>query len=187
MEFLKVKFKWILSLFLTVFSMSSSFLGCTLEDLDSFLGNEETITAENQNETTTNNNITNSNNSSSSSEENLKEDISESKEYSSKEEVAAYINKYNKLPSNYITKKEAENLGWESSKGNLWDVADGKSIGGDKFGNREGLLPKKSGRQYYECDIDYNGGYRGAKRIIYSNDGLIYYTEDHYKTFEQLY
>ena len=167
--------------------MASSFLGCTLEDLDSFLGNEETITAENQNETTTNNNITNSNNSSSSSEENLKEDISESKEYSSKEEVAAYINKYNKLPSNYITKKEAENLGWESSKGNLWDVADGKSIGGDKFGNREGLLPKKSGRQYYECDIDYNGGYRGAKRIIYSNDGLIYYTEDHYKTFEQLY
>lgn len=69
----------------------------------------------------------------------------------------------------------------------MWDVADGKSIGGDKFGNREGLLPKKSGRQYYECDIDYNGGYRGAKRIIYSNDGLIYYTEDHYKTFEQLY
>ncbi len=188
MEFLKGKFKWILSLFLTVFLMASSFLGCTLEDLDSFLGNEETITAENQNETTTNNNITNStNNSSSSSEENLKEDISESKEYSSKEEVAAYINKYNKLPSNYITKKEAENLGWESSKGNLWNVADGKSIGGDKFGNREGLLPKKSGRQYYECDIDYNGGYRGAKRIIYSNDGLIYYTEDHYKTFEQLY
>ena len=187
MEFLKWKFKWILSLFLTVFLMASSFLGCTLEDLGSFLGNEETITAENQNETTTNNNITNSNNSSSSSEENLKEDISESKEYSSKEEVAAYINKYNKLPSNYITKKEAENLGWESSKGNLWDVADGKSIGGDKFGNREGLLPKKSGRQYYECDIDYNGGYRGAKRIIYSNDGLIYYTEDHYKTFEQLY
>ena len=91
MEFLKGKFKWILSLFLTVFLMASSFLGCTLEDLDSFLGNEETITAENQNETTTNNNITNSNNSSSSSEENLKEDISESKEYSSKEEVAAYI------------------------------------------------------------------------------------------------
>ena len=96
MEFLKEKFKWILSLFLTVFLMASSFLGCTLEDLDSFLGNEETITAENQNETTTNNNIANSTNN-SSSEENLKEDISESKEYSSKEEVAAYINKYNKL------------------------------------------------------------------------------------------
>ena len=38
-----------------------------------------------------------------------------------------------------------------------------------------------------ECDIDYDGGYRGPKRLIYSNDGLVFYTEDHYKTFEQLY
>ena len=73
-----------------------------------------------------------------------------------------------------------------ASKGNLWKVTKKMSIGGDRFGNNEGLLPKKSGRQYYECDIDYRGGSRGAKRIVYSNDGLIFYTADHYETFEQL-
>lgn len=61
------------------------------------------------------------------------------------------------------------------------------SIGGERFGNYEGSLPEKSGRRYYECDVDYSGGYRGAERIIYSSDGLIYYTEDHYRTFERLY
>ncbi len=107
--------------------------------------------------------------------------------YTSKEEVALYLYTYGHLPENYLTKKEAQALGWDNKKGNLQDVAPGMSIGGDKFGNREGLLPDASGRQYYECDIDYEGGYRGAKRIIYSNDGLIFYTEDHYESFEQLY
>lgn len=78
-------------------------------------------------------------------------------------------------------------LGWESDKGNLWDVTDKGSIGGDSFGNREGLLPKANNRKYFECDINYNGGFRGAERIVYSNDGLIYYTKDHYKTFEKIY
>ncbi|MCQ2508745.1 MAG: ribonuclease [Dorea sp.] len=113
--------------------------------------------------------------------------IDEDGSYSSKEEVALYIHTYGKLPSNFITKKDAEALGWNSSKGNLWKVADGKSIGGSYFGNYEEKLPKKKGRQYYECDINYDGGYRGAERIIYSNDGLIFYTNDHYETFEQLY
>ena len=107
--------------------------------------------------------------------------------YTSKEDVAAYLNQYQHLPSNFITKKEAQALGWESSKGNLDEVAPGKSIGGDRFGNYEGVLPKADGRQYYECDIDFTGGYRDSKRIVYSNDGLIYYTEDHYETFELLY
>lgn len=107
--------------------------------------------------------------------------------YTGKEEVAAYLNKYKQLPDNFITKKEAKKLGWVSKKGNLSKVAPGKSIGGDKFGNYEGTLPEKKGRKYYECDIDSTGGYRGAKRIIYSNDGFIYYTEDHYNTFELLY
>ena len=107
--------------------------------------------------------------------------------YSTPELVAAYIHTFNKLPSNFITKKEAEQLGWVSSKGNLWDVTDEMSIGGDKFGNREGLLPKKNGRQWYECDVNYYGGYRGSERILYSNDGLIYYTDDHYESFTQLY
>ena len=106
--------------------------------------------------------------------------------YSSKDEVAAYLQEYQHLPDNYLTKNEAYDLGWDPDEGNLWDVADGMSIGGDKFGNREGLLPKESGRQYYECDIDYEGGYRNGKRIVYSNDGLIYYTEDHYESFEEI-
>ena len=113
--------------------------------------------------------------------------VSEDGEYTSKEEVALYIHLYNHLPGNYITKKEAQDLGWDSSKGNLNTVAPGKSIGGDKFGNREGLLPKKDGRVYYECDIDYKKGSRNAKRIVFSNDGLIYYTEDHYESYELLY
>lgn len=107
--------------------------------------------------------------------------------YTSKDEVAAYIHEYGHLPSNFITKKQAKKLGWVSSEGNLGKVAPGKSIGGDYFGNYEGNLPEAKGRDYYECDIDSTGGYRGAKRIVFSDDGLIYYTEDHYETFELLY
>ena len=113
--------------------------------------------------------------------------VYEDEEYTSKEEVAAYIYEFEHLPSNYITKKEAKALGWESSKGNLQKVAPGKSIGGDRFGNYEGLLPDKKGRTWTECDINYEGGRRNGERIIFSNDGLIYYTDDHYNTFEQLY
>ena len=113
--------------------------------------------------------------------------VDEDGTYTSKDEVAAYIHAYGHLPSNFITKKEAKALGWVSNQGNLGEVAPGKSIGGDYFGNYEGQLPEKKGRSYYECDIDSTGGYRGAKRIIYSSDGLIFYTEDHYNTFEQLY
>ena len=113
--------------------------------------------------------------------------ISENGAYSSKDEVAEYLHEFGHLPPNYLTKKEAQDLGWVANKGNLWEVAPGKSIGGDRFGNREGLLPEAPGRKYYECDIDFDGSYRNAKRIIYSNDGLIFYTEDHYESFRQLY
>ena len=113
--------------------------------------------------------------------------ISEDGEYTSKEEVAGYIYLYGHLPENFITKNEAKALGWDSKAGNLKDVAPGKSIGGDYFGNYEGLLPEADDREYHECDIDSDGGFRNAKRIVFSNDGLIYYTEDHYKTFELLY
>ena len=111
--------------------------------------------------------------------------LREDGQYSSKSEVGLYLYLYGKLPSNFITKKEAQNLGWVSKEGNLWEVAPGMSIGGDKFGNYEGILPE--GKKYYECDIDYQGGFRGEKRIVYSTDGYIYYTEDHYESFEQLY
>ena len=107
--------------------------------------------------------------------------------YTSKEDVALYLYTYQKLPSNFVTKSEAQKMGWDSSKDNLQKVCKGCSIGGDRFGNREGLLPDKKGRKYYECDIDYKGGSRNAKRIVYSNDGLIYYTNDHYQSFELLY
>jgi guanyl-specific ribonuclease Sa len=113
--------------------------------------------------------------------------VKKGQSYSTKDEVAAYINEYHELPPNFITKAEAQKLGWDNSKGNLWIVTNKMSIGGDRFGNLEGLLPKAKGRQYYECDIDYHGGYRGAERIIYSSDWLIFYTDDHYKTFTQLY
>ena len=113
--------------------------------------------------------------------------VEEDGTYTSKEEVALYIHTYGKLPSNFVTKKEAQAAGWDNKKGNLQDVIPGASIGGDRFGNYEGILPDKKGRKYYECDIDYEGGYRGGKRIVFSNDGLIFYTEDHYESFETLY
>ncbi len=106
--------------------------------------------------------------------------------YTSKNDVAAYIHAYGKLPENFMTKKDAQALGW--SGGSLERYAPGKCIGGDYFGNYQNLLPKASGRKYYECDIDTLGkSSRGAKRIIYSNDGLIFYTSDHYESFTQLY
>ena len=106
--------------------------------------------------------------------------------YTTKEDVALYLHQYGRLPSNFITKQEARELGW--SGGSLEPYAPGMCIGGDRFGNYEGLLPEKDGRRYTECDIDTLGAEeRGAKRIVFSNDGLIYYTGDHYKTFERLY
>lgn len=116
--------------------------------------------------------------------------IDEDGHYTSKEEVALYLYTYGKLPSNFITKKEAEDLGWkkkDGEAGQLHVVAPGMSIGGSSFGNYEGLLPEKKGRKYFECDINYVKGNRGAERLVYSNDGLIFYTGDHYESFEQLY
>ena len=106
--------------------------------------------------------------------------------FTTKEDVALYIHTYGKLPENFITKDEARNLGWNG--GGLEDFAPGKCIGGDRFGNYEELLPDAPGRTWTECDIDTRGAdSRGAKRIVFSNDGLIYYTEDHYESFELLY
>ena len=112
--------------------------------------------------------------------------IEEDGTYTTKEDVARYIHTYGHLPDNFITKKQAQALGWEG--GSLEPYAPGKCIGGSRFGNYEGTLPEKDGRTYTECDIDTLGAEkRGGKRIVFSNDGLIYYTEDHYETFELLY
>jgi ribonuclease T1 len=112
--------------------------------------------------------------------------LDEDGEYTSAEDVALYLHLHAHLPQNFITKKDARALGWNG--GGLDDYADGKCIGGDRFGNYEGLLPDTPGREYHECDIDtLHAASRGAKRIVYSNDGLIYYTEDHYESFILLY
>ena len=112
--------------------------------------------------------------------------IDEDGTYNSVEDVSLYLHTYDHLPENYLPKSEARYLGWTG--GSVEQVAPGCAIGGDRFGNREGILPAAQGRSYYECDIGTIGeSSRGAKRLVYSDDGLIYYTEDHYETFTLLY
>lgn len=101
--------------------------------------------------------------------------------------IVDYLAVYGKLPDNFLTKNEAKALGWDSYVNYVGDVAPGMSIGGDRFGNYEGKLPTKKGRQYYECDCYYTGTKRNAYRLIFSNDGLYYYTEDHYETFTEMH
>ena len=103
------------------------------------------------------------------------------------QDIADYIFAHGTLPDNFLTKNEARQLGWDSSKNYVSDVAPGYSIGGDKFGNYEGLLPDASGRKWYEADANYTAGPRGAERILYSSDGLVYYTNDHYQTFTEMH
>lgn len=99
--------------------------------------------------------------------------------------VVLYLDAYGILPSNYITKSDAEALGW--SGGSVQKYKEGAAIGGSRFGNYEGLLPKAPGRNWTECDIDTDGtSSRGAKRLVFSNDGLYYYTDDHYESFQEV-
>ena len=107
-------------------------------------------------------------------------------DYDDRDRVALYLHLFGELPPHFITKAEARKLGWDG--GEVEDFRPGAAIGGDWFGNYEGLLPKKKGRSYYECDVGTVGKRsRGAKRIIYSSDGLVYYTDDHYESFTLLY
>ena len=101
--------------------------------------------------------------------------------------IADYIFEHGCLPDNFITKSEAQALGWDSSYNYVGDVAPGMSIGGDRFGNYEGLLPKAKGRQYYEADCYYEGKKRNGHRIVYSNDGLVFYTSDHYESYVEMH
>ena len=113
-------------------------------------------------------------------------ELPEDGQYDTKDEVALYLFLYGHLPDNFVTKRQARDAGW--SNGSLEPYFPGCSIGGDVFQNREGLLPKVKGRTYYECDIGTTGKKsRGSKRIVFSNDGLIYYTDDHYESFTLLY
>lgn len=103
------------------------------------------------------------------------------------QDITDYIFAHGTLPDNFLTKSEARQLGWDSSQNYVSDVAPGYSIGGDRFGNYEGLLPDASGRKWYEADANYTAGPRGAERILYSSDGLVYYTNDHYQTFTEMH
>ncbi|EMI5490812.1 ribonuclease [Providencia stuartii] len=100
--------------------------------------------------------------------------------------VVSYLQKHQQLPSFYITKKAARDAGWNPKRGNLCEALPGKAIGGDRFSNREKQLPTAPNRQWYEADLNYNCGHRGADRLLYSSDGMIYVTADHYKSFEKI-
>ena len=117
--------------------------------------------------------------------------VYEDEYYFTHEKVALYIHVFERLPDNYLTKSEAEALGWNSSERNLREVTEEGMVGGDRFYNFEGNLPEASGRLYFQADVNYDfeksGGTRGPERIVYSDDGLVYYTADHYDTFELLY
>lgn len=162
---MKKKLLGILLIFMTLFVA----IGCSL---DMVIENQENNVEDVQNEQDV---------------DDVEDIIEENQAYYTVDDVALYINTYGKLPTNYLTKSQASKLGWKSSEGNLWEVTEMGVIGGDVFGNYEGILPDEEGRKWFECDVNYNGGYRGAERIVYSNDGLIYYTSDHYESFTQLY
>ncbi len=104
-------------------------------------------------------------------------------ELTNDEIVVKYLKEHGELPEYYITKSEAKSLGWIPSKGNLCEVAPGKAIGGDIWTNRQKSLPTKSGRRYFEADLNYNCGNRNADRVVFSNDGLVFVTFDHYRSF----
>ena len=179
-----MRLKRIIALFLSAVIALSFLASCAeidvtgiLEEVEKILEEENTVVADDPNESSQEQNP---------KEENNEAQIDENGSYTSKDDVALYIHTYGKLPSNFITKEEARDLGWDG--GGLEPYAPGMCIGGDYFGNYEGLLPEKKGRKYTECDIDTMGkSSRGEKRIIFSNDGLIYYTDDHYESFTLLY
>ncbi|MDY6387986.1 MAG: ribonuclease domain-containing protein [Fibrobacter sp.] len=127
--------------------------------------------------------------SSSIAAKSIYEAVEESGLYTTKDSVAAYLCKFDKLPSNYVGKNEGQSL-YESKTGNTFEkwnfnpwTTIGVMIGGDVFDNREGLLPSGS---YHEADVDYSAKNRGTKRLIYQSDCVIYYTADHYETFDKL-
>lgn len=112
--------------------------------------------------------------------------VQEGEYYYDLENVVLYLDAYGNLPDNYITKKEAQELGWQG--GSVEKYLEGAAIGGDRFGNYEGQLPKEQGRRYTECDLNTNGkSSRGAERLVFSNDGLYFHTEDHYDTFTEVW
>lgn len=104
-------------------------------------------------------------------------------ELTNEDTVINYVKSNQRLPDYYITKGEARKQGWVASKGNLCDVLPGRAIGGDTFSNREKILP--SGNKYFEADVNYNCGNRNADRIVFTKNGEVWLTKNHYKSFEK--
>ncbi|SFM98396.1 ribonuclease [Izhakiella capsodis] len=100
--------------------------------------------------------------------------------------VVSFLQQHQRLPDFYLTKRQARHQGWQPDKGNLCQVLPGRAIGGDRFGNREKRLPEQAGRRWFEADINYHCGKRGRDRLLYSSDGLIFVTHDHYQHFQQV-
>lgn len=116
-----------------------------------------------------------------SSRQNSSSDISV---LTQQQRVADYLRQHQQLPAYYLRKGDARKQGWDPAKGNLCQVLPGRAIGGDRFSNREGGLPDKNGRRWFEADVNYQCGRRGTDRMLYSSDGLIFVTRDHYRHFE---
>ena len=113
--------------------------------------------------------------------------VEEDGEYTSMEEVSLYIHLYGHVPPNFVSKTKARRAGWIADQGNLQDVLPGMSIGGGGWHNDERVMPGSPDDQWFECDIDYEGGYRNAQRLVYSDNGMIFYTEDHYESFARIF
>ncbi len=94
-----------------------------------------------------------------------------------------------RLPSDYVRKGEARDLGWRPGS-NLCDSAPDRTIGGDRFQNREGRLPDAPGPVNGSRPTSISTrGRRGAKRLVFSNDGLIFGllpATDHYESFTEV-
>lgn len=110
-------------------------------------------------------------------------DSSEIDELTAEKRVIDFVQTHKELPEYYLTKVEARSQGWVASKGNLCAVLPGHAIGGDKFSNREKTLPV--GAQYFEADVNYTCGRRNADRIVFTKNGDVWLTHDHYKTFQK--
>ncbi|CAD7798289.1 Ribonuclease [Chryseobacterium aquaeductus] len=104
-------------------------------------------------------------------------------ELTAEKRVIDYVKINHQLPDFYLTKNEAKKQGWNPSQGNLCEILPGKAIGGDHFNNREGKLPKAG--KYFEADVNYNCGNRNADRIVFTKNGEVYLTKNHYKSFEK--
>ena len=146
-----------------------------------YLINNYRIEKKNQNSEVVENSIIKSEKSNSDEENSFDENSIQ--DLTNEVKVINYVKANHELPDYYITKSEARKQGWVASEGNLCDVLPGKAIGGDKFSNREKTLP--SGKQYFEADVNYNCGNRNADRIVFTKDGDVYLTKNHYKSFDK--